>query len=161
MTMAIEIEHKYLVKDCSFIELSHHSTNIIQGYISRNKNSTVRVRITYDKAFITLKGKTHQNGRSEFEYQIPIEDAQQIASELCNNIVISKTRYYCTYDGKLWEIDMFHDALDGLIIAEIELTDNNEPYTLPPFIGENVTNIPQYYNSNLITLVEKTQPQKE
>lgn len=153
--MASEIEHKYLVTDNSFIELAHKSTQIIQGYISRNKNATVRVRITDTQAFITIKGITINNTRPEYEYPIPVADAKEMIQNLCNNIVINKTRYYLTHDNKLWEIDVFHDRLEGLVVAEIELTANDESYTLPPFIGENVTTNPLYYNSNLINLIDK------
>ncbi|MFI3240781.1 MAG: CYTH domain-containing protein [Bacteroidales bacterium] len=153
--MAYEIEHKYLVKDNSYLELAHKSTKIVQGYISRNKNATVRVRITDSEAYLTIKGISINNSRPEYEYPIPVADAHEMVAKLCNNIVIDKTRHYVTYDNHLWEIDTFHGKLEGLIVAEIELTTNDQPYTLPPFIGENVTTNPLYYNSNLINLVKK------
>lgn len=153
--MGYEIEHKYLVIDNSYLELAHKSITIIQGYISRNKNATVRVRITDTQAYLTIKGISINNSRPEYEYPIPVADAEEMVAKLCNNIVISKTRYYVNYDNNLWEIDVFHDKLDGLVIAEIELTANDQPYTLPPFIGENVTTNPLYYNSNLINIIDK------
>lgn len=146
--MSLEIEHKYLVIDDSFRELAVEKIEMHQGYLSRMLNSVIRVRITDKKAFLTIKGKNNGDTRTEFEYEIPFEDAQKML-DLCQGNIISKTRYIVPYEGFVWEVDVFHKNHEGLIIAEIELPTSDTPYTLPPFVGENVTGNPMYYNSNL------------
>ncbi|MEF9924218.1 MAG: CYTH domain-containing protein [Muribaculaceae bacterium] len=147
--MAIEIEHKYKVINDSYISLITKELHIIQGYISRDKNRTVRVRLCDDEGYITIKGLTTNDTRSEFEYKIPANDAKTMLNELCVKPLIDKTRNIVMFDGNRWEIDVFHSELEGLIIAEIEIPYSEYQYSLPPFLGENVTNNPLYYNSNI------------
>lgn len=146
--MALEIERKYLVVSDSYRALAEKSSHIRQGYLSRDKERTVRVRIVDDKAFLTIKGKNVGDTRVEFEYPIPIEDASELM-RLCVGRVIIKTRYYVPYRGKTWEVDEFAGDLLPLVLAEVELSDSSESFELPSFVGKDVTSDPQYYNSNL------------
>lgn len=146
--MAFEIEHKYLVKDTSYRDMAAEIILILQGYIDRTPERTVRIRIIDDKGFITVKGKTIGDTRLEFEYEIPLEDARQMMN-LCLPGIIEKRRYVVPFEGFVWEVDEFAGTRKGLVLAEIELPDSSTPYTLPPFIGENVTGRPEFYNSNL------------
>lgn len=146
--MGIEIEHKYLVKDCSFKQLAFKSYDITQGYLSRERGRTVRVRLRDQQAFITIKSSRVGMTRKEFEYEIPFDDGKQLI-EMCPAPVLYKTRYLVEFEGKTWEIDEFHGDFDGLITAEIELESENQQYEIPPFVGENVSNDRRYNNSQL------------
>lgn len=147
--MAIEIEHKYLVK----VELWKHivpetSYEIKQGYITSDINKTVRVRTKGNVGYITIKGKSNGSGRLEFEYEIPICDAQELLLGFCSNVV-EKTRHLTRYEDKLWEVDEFHGLNKGLFVAEIELMDESENYSIPIWADKNVTDDSRYANSNL------------
>lgn len=146
--MAFEIEHKYLVSNDSFRLMVSHSHRIMQGYLSREPERTVRIRRFDDHAYLTIKGKNFGDTRLEFEYEIPITDFMQLIA-LADGRIIEKTRHIVEYEGYKWEIDEFHGELSGLIIAEIELPESTHDYPLPPFIGEEVTSNPAYFNSNL------------
>lgn len=146
--MGLEIEHKYLVKDNSYIEMADSHVAIAQGYLSRVPERTVRVRTAGSKGFITVKGRNNGDVRMEFEYEIPHEDAEQLLG-LCESPVLRKTRYYVDYEGFRWEVDRFEGDLAPLVTAEIELPESGMRYPVPPFAGENVTGDPRYYNSNL------------
>lgn len=155
--MAYEIEHKYLVINTDYREMAKNSRSITQGYLSRNPECVVRVRIADDKAFLTVKGRNFsrskkdakQDIRHEFEYEIPADDARTMLGMTENN-TIDKTRFIVPYQGFVWEVDEFHGSLEGLTVAEIELKSPDDKYALPPFVGEEVTGNPAYYNSNLI-----------
>lgn len=146
--MGIEIERKYIVATDEYKKMSVGSHSIIQGYLSAVPQRTVRVRIYDQQAFLTIKGLTTNLSRQEYEYEIPLQDAREML-EMCEHAPLSKTRYIVEYDGKKWEIDEFHNQLEGLVIAEIELDDSNESFSLPPFVGREVTGDPAYYNSTL------------
>lgn len=146
--MATEIEHKYLVHDMSFVAMAVEKHEISQGYLSRDTGRTVRVRIIDDRAVITIKGPNNGATRAEFEYPIPIDDARQLLT-LCPPPVIVKTRHIVPFHGNRWEVDVFHDSLDGLILAELEIPSEDYHYDRPPFVGENVTDDRRYYNSQL------------
>lgn len=145
--MGVEIEHKYLVKDDSYKKASRESYHICQGYLSKDPERVVRVRTLGNKGFITVKSKNHGDRRLEFEYEIPYADAVEILS-LCMSPTIEKTRYIVDYEGFTWEIDEFVNPCE-MTTAEIELPDSGTIYSIPPFIGENVTGNTAYYNSNL------------
>lgn len=147
--MAKEIEHKYLVRSLDYRDMTNDKLVIYQGYISKDKNRTVRVRTCNNRAFLTIKGITSNDTRDEYEYSIPYEDAMEMLRKICLPNIIEKTRYKVMIDSNLWEIDEFHGRLEGLIIAEIELPSSDYKYSIPHFIGENVTGNPKYYNSNL------------
>lgn len=148
--MAFEIEHKYLVNDTSFHEMSVRSTRLVQGYLSRVPERTVRIRISGDDAFLTVKGRNEGDTRLEFEYPVPKEDALLMLG-MCQEGIIDKTRYIVPFEGFNWEVDEFHGKLQGLVTAEIELQSSHTRYKLPPFVGKNITGDPQYYNSNLLS----------
>lgn len=109
----------------------------------------MRIRVSDNDAFITIKGKNHGDKRLEFEYSIPYDDAKHLL-DLCIKPIIEKFRHIVEYNGNIWEIDEFKGALDGLILAEIEIPSSEYKYDIPPFIGKNVTNDSRYYNSNLV-----------
>ena len=146
--MGIEIEHKYLVVNDKYRNMASSSHRIMQGYLSREPQRTVRIRVKDKQGFITIKGKNVGDTRAEFEYPIPIDDAMQLLN-MCLPTVIEKTRYLVPFEGHTWEVDEFHGARQGLVVAEIEIDNSNQQYTLPPFVGQNVTGNPDYYNSNL------------
>lgn len=146
--MGKEIERKFLVSNKSFIELAEASFHIVQGYLNRDPHRTVRVRVKNDEAYLTIKGKNSGIERTEFEYSIPVKDALEML-KMCEGGIIDKTRYVIPYMGHNWEVDVFHNLKSPLILAEIELEDVNSKFSLPPFIGEEVSDNPNYYNSNL------------
>ena len=149
--MAKEIEHKYLTVSNEYRLLATSSHIICQGYLSLDKESTVRVRTIDNRGFVTIKGKNIGALRQEFEYEIPVADAKEMLETLCLKPVIEKCRYIVMYEGEKWEVDEFKGALSGLVLAEIELPDVNHKYSIPKFIGKNVTGDPRYYNSVLST----------
>ncbi len=151
--MALEIERKYLVKDSSFVALATSTTSIRQGYLSRDADATVRVRTKGEKAFLTVKTRNRGCVRSEFEYEVPVADAEAMMAA-CKGLVIDKTRYVVPSDGYNWEIDVFHGALEGVVVAEIELPSEDAEFSVPPFIGEEVTGKSEYYNSNIHLLAK-------
>lgn len=146
--MALEIEHKYLVKSDTYKSMATKAIRILQGYLSRDPERTVRVRIKGEKGYITVKGKNSGAVRLEFEYEIDLEDAKKMI-ELSIPHILEKIRYIVPFEGKIWEVDEFLGAHKGLVTAEIELESADEQYQVPDFIGENVTGNPDYYNSNL------------
>jgi len=147
--MATEIEHKYLVKDDSYKQQASELHNIIQGFLSRDPHRTVRIRLWDDKGFITIKGKGDGTAaHPEFEYEIPVEDARQLL-HMCEPPLVNKTRHIVLHDGNRWEVDEFHDNLQGLTLAELEIPSLDYRYTLPTWVGKQVTGDPRYYNSQL------------
>lgn len=147
--MAKETERKFLVTDDSYKSLATSACHIIQGYISRRKEGTVRVRIKDDKAYLTVKGTTEGITRNEWEYEIPAKDAREMLSHSCEGACLSKIRHIVPYNGFIWEVDEFLGTLAPLVIAEVELPSSCTRPPLPPFIGQEVSGNPAYYNSNL------------
>lgn len=149
--MGQEIERKFLVKDDFKAEV-YKSTRIIQGYLSSMPERTVRIRIKGDKGFITIKGMSSDTNISRFEWEmeIPMDDARQLLL-LCEPGIIDKTRNLIkNTDGKhVWEVDEFHLDNEGLIIAEIELSNENEPFGKPDWLGKEVTDDNRYFNISL------------
>lgn len=146
--MSLEIEHKFLVKDNSYKSLASHSVHIFQGYLCKEPERTVRVRIKDDKGFLTIKGKNAGAVRAEFEYEIRLDDAEKLLG-MCLPPILEKIRHIVPFEGHIWEVDEFLGNKAGLVTAEIELKSADEEYVLPNFVGENVTGNPKYYNSNL------------
>lgn len=144
----VEIERKFLVNSLNFINESHNSNKITQGYLNSSAERTVRIRLKNKDAFITVKGKSNSSGTTRFEWEKKIDynEASQLL-ELCEDFVISKTRYLVKKDQHEFEIDIFHGENEGLIIAEIELKDENEAFAKPDWLGEEVTGQIEYYNS--------------
>lgn len=151
--MSKEIERKYLVCGSSYRHQAIQKKDMMQGYLSLDPDATVRIRIVGDKAFITVKSRNIGAVRNEWEYPVPIEEAKEMLRSCCKSLLIEKTRYIVEAPHNLkWEIDEFHGSLDGLVIAEIELPDEDFEVALPDFIGEDVTGNPRYYNSSLASL---------
>src|SRR6266700_8433517 len=147
--MGTEIERKFLVKGDSW-RGQDSGKRYRQGYLSTVKERTVRVRTTGYKGFITIKGMSVGATRSEYEYEIPLADANEMLDRLCERPLIEKTRYRVSHEGLVWEIDEFEGDNRGLIIAEIELKDETQSATLPGLIGQEVTGEPGYSNANLV-----------
>jgi len=147
--MAKEIERKFLVKSDEWKTLAK-GTLYRQGYLSTVKERVVRVRTIDDKGFLTVKGRVEGISRSEFEYAIPDEDANLILDSLCEKPIIEKYRSKIEYKGAIWEVDEFLGENEGLVIAEVELNDENQFVEIPEWIGEEVSGNPRYFNSNLI-----------
>jgi len=146
--MGTEIEHKYLVKSVDFLE-GLKGKKIEQGYISNTTERSVRVRRKGAKAYLTIKGAAKGISRAEFEYEIPVEDAQALLADHCDGGIISKTRYEIEVAGKLWEVDVFEGDNIGLVVAEIELAREDEAFELPEWAGEQVSHDERYLNAYL------------
>ena len=148
----MEIERKYLVTSDSYKQMAVARYHICQGYISREKTGTVRIRITDDKAYLTIKGKPAAGhfARYEWEKEIDVQEAKELM-QLCQGTIIDKTRWIvpAAEDGLKWEVDEFHGKHEGLTIAEIELTSEEQEVEKPDFVGEDVTSDPRYYNANM------------
>ncbi len=144
--MGVEIERKFLVQGNGWAS----STGVLyrQGYLNRDKTRTVRVRIAGDTAFLTVKGVSVGATRAEFEYAIPVADATALLA-LCDGPLIEKTRHLVRVEGTLWEVDVFAGDNVGLVVAEVELTAEDQPFARPDWLGEEVTQDPRYFNSNL------------
>ena len=150
MIMALEIERKFLVDEKKIAALNlHDGENIVQGYLSTDKNKTVRVRVKKNRGFLTIKSANRGIVRSEFEYEIPLADAEELL-KLCGDNVLQKVRYKVDYCGKIFEVDIFSGRQQGLILAEVELNSATENISLPDWLGEEVSDNPKYFNSNLI-----------
>ncbi|MGD2112415.1 MAG: CYTH domain-containing protein [Gammaproteobacteria bacterium] len=146
--MAEEIERKFLVTSRDW--RSGDPTEYRQGYLSLDKERTVRVRIAGDQAYLTIKGITRGATRREYEYPIPPDDARELLAELCRQPLIEKRRYRLEHAGLTWEIDEFFGDNDGLVVAEVELEHEDQPFERPPWLGEEVTDDPRFYNANLV-----------
>lgn len=146
----LEIERKFLVRDDSYKELSYGSSHIIQGYICSERGRTVRVRIRDEHAYLTIKGPSENSGlsRYEFEREIPLDDARQMM-QFCEPGIIDKTRWLVKSGTHTFEVDEFHGDNDGLVVAEVELSSEDETFENPHFIGKEVTGDRRYYNSQL------------
>lgn len=145
--MATEIERKFLLRDTGFLQ-SLSGERICQGYLSDAVDATVRVRLIGDQGFLTIKGRSQGISRSEFEYPIPAADAEQLLA-MCHAGRIDKIRYRIPHAGHLWEVDVFSGANQGLVVAEIELASEEEPFSRPDWLGEEVSHDPRYFNSQL------------
>lgn len=147
--MATEIERKFLVKSEEWRNLA---TGIIyrQGYIATKKGTTVRVRMAGNQGYLTIKGTSQGISRAEYEYEIPAADAQEMLDNLCEPPLIEKTRYKIAIDDLVWEVDEFVGENQGLIIAEVELSDANQTINIPNWIGQEVSDDARYYNANLV-----------
>jgi CYTH domain-containing protein len=147
--MAKEIERKFLVKSYEWKQAAA-GVPYRQGYLSTVKERTVRVRTVGPKGFLTIKGITVGVTRAEFEYEIPAIDANAMLDTLCERPLIEKNRYTIDHAGCAWEIDEFFGENQGLVVAEVELKDEQQALTLPPWVGAEVSGDPRYFNSNLI-----------
>jgi CYTH domain-containing protein len=147
--VAREIERKFLVTGDGWRDAAT-TADFRQGYLSTAKERTVRVRVDGDRGSLTVKGITVGASRTEFDYQVPLADAQTMLDQLCEQPIIEKRRHVVEFAGKRWEIDEFKGVNAGLIVAEIELEQADEQFDRPPWIGDEVTDEPRYFNSNLV-----------
>ena len=145
-----EIERKFLVTSEAFKNEAHKRTRIVQGFLNTNPKRTVRVRIQGDQGYLTVKGKSNSSGLSRFEWekQISIAEAEELL-HLCEPGIIEKTRYEISSDHHTYEVDDFMGENEGLIVAEIELSSESEPFSKPEWLGEEVTGDVKFYNSQL------------
>jgi CYTH domain-containing protein len=144
--MPLEIESKFLVRGNDW--RTNHGVGIRQGYLNLDRERTVRVRIAGEKAFLTIKGINMGATRQEFEYEIPVADAEHLL-KICEGSLIEKTRYKVEYENMIWEVDEFHGVNDGLVIAEIELETEDQAFAKPVWLGSEVTADLRFFNSNL------------
>ena len=147
--MGIEIERKFLVRNDAWRALAQSESRIRQGYLATTGTLTVRVRLTEESAYLTLKGPPLGLVRSEFEYQIPPADGEALLRELAILPVVEKVRYRIPCGQHHWDLDVFTGDNAGLVLAEIELTREHEPFDLPDWAGLEVTGDPRYSNANL------------
>lgn len=147
--MGKEIERKFLVIGSGYRRLAR-PVFCRQGYLSTTKSRTVRVRIKIDKAVLTIKGASKGITRTEYEYEIPLADAEHILKEMCKNLIIEKQRYEFTIDKINWCVDEFEGDNNGLILAEAEVEDENQLVSLPEWIGAEVSDDNRYYNVSLV-----------
>ena len=148
--MGQEIERKFLVSG-EFKPFAKRVVRIVQGYLSSVAERTVRIRVKGDEGFITIKGIGSESGASRFEWEkeIPVSDALELM-KLCEPGVIDKTRYLVDVGGHTYEVDEFYGDNDGLVVAEIELSSEDEDFIRPEWLGEEVTGDVKYYNSMLM-----------
>lgn len=149
--MAIEIERKFLVINDAWRTAADAGIRLRQGYLSRVTGadavrSSVRVRTDGARAFLNIKSATLGIRRQEYEYPIPLADAEALLADLCVGAVVEKTRYHVAMGAHVWEIDVFAGDNAGLVVAEIELGDEAEPFQRPDWLGEEVSDDPRYYN---------------
>lgn len=148
--MAQEIERKFRVANDDWRAMATSSSSLKQGYLSSSAEATVRVRLEDNLGTLTIKSKTKGITRNEFEYAIPAQEAKELLL-LCRGPLIEKIRYRILQENHTWEIDVFEGDNDGLIIAEIELTSEDDYFAKPQWLGEEVSGDSRYYNSNLAT----------
>lgn len=144
--MPTEIERKFLVTDDSWRSRVESEGRILQGYLAERDGVTVRVRVKNDKAYLTVKGPSEGAGRAEYEYPIPVADAEAMLRDLAMGPPLEKVRYRVRHGAHLWDLDVFGGANAGLVMAEVELGAENEPFEMPPWVGEEVTGDRRYYN---------------
>lgn len=148
--MATEIERKFLVKDDSWRREASDAVVMRQGYISEGERASIRVRVQGDQAFLNIKSATLGVWRREYDYPIPLGDAEEILDHLCEGPLIEKTRYHVEHAGHTWEVDVFEGDNAGLVVAEIELGSEDEVFEKPAWAGEEVSHDPRYYNVCLV-----------
>lgn len=149
--MATEIERKFLVVDDSWRATADAGTRYRQGYLAASPECSVRVRAAAEAAWLNIKGATVGATRAEFEYPLPLDDAAGMLAALCGDRVLEKTRYRVPCGGHVWEVDCFEGANAGLVVAEVELAAEDEPFEHPPWAGREVTDEARYYNARLVS----------
>lgn len=147
--MGVEIERKFLLTGDRWRTLG---TPVLlrQGYLSSDPGRVVRVRVDGQHAYLTIKGRSEGATRGEWEYPIPLDEANELLERLCEQPLIEKTRRQISFRGNTWEVDEFLGANQGLVVAEIELTSEDQQFDKPDWIGAEVTHDPRYYNSSLV-----------
>jgi len=146
--MGVEIERRFLVKNDAWRADADAGAEYSQGYCPAG-NGMLRIRLAGTQGFITIKSKPRGCARAEYEYPIPEADARELLALVCLGPRVDKHRYHVTFDGKVWEVDVFHGDNDGLVMAEIELDSETETFLRPPWAGTEVTSDPRYCNAAL------------
>ena len=149
--MGLEIEHKFLVRSADWRRDVTRSCRFRQGYLGDSPAASVRVRIEGESANLNVKGMTIGVQRPEFEYPIPLADADALLDQLCRKPLIEKIRHFVPFEGHVWEVDEFLGDNAGLVVAEIELETIGETFALPPWAGAEVSGLERYYNVSLVT----------
>lgn len=152
--MAVEIERKFLVNGEGWRQGVEAALRMHQGYISVNADKTVRVRIVDGpdgrRGWLTIKGRARGLARPEFEYEIPFEDGVEMLDLFCQGRTLEKVRHHVPWEGHLWEVDVFEGNNEGLILAEIELDEDDEAFEIPPWVGQEVSGDVRYFNARLV-----------
>lgn len=148
--MATEIERKFLVLSDAWQSAVVKFKTMRQGYMSGNGKSSVRIRVEGDEANINIKSATLGIMRQEYEYSIPLADANEMLNSLCDKPMVEKTRHYVEANGYTWEVDVFTGDNEGLVVAELELPDEHSQFEKPEWVGEEVSDDPRYYNVCLV-----------
>ncbi|VAX09300.1 hypothetical protein MNBD_GAMMA25-2364 [hydrothermal vent metagenome] len=148
--MGVEIEKKFLLRNDNWRKQSGAGTAFKQGYLIGSEKASVRIRIQGIEANINIKSATLGITRQEYEYSIPLEEAEELLTNLCEKPLIEKTRYHLVEDKHVWEVDVFDGDNAGLVVAEIELQSENEDFFKPDWLGDEVSDDPRYYNSCLV-----------
>lgn len=148
--MATEIERKFLLKSDAWRSEADAGVPMRQGYLIGAAKASVRVRISGDQAYLNIKSATLGVQRQEYEYAIPVQEATELLDTLCEKPLIEKTRYHVQHGGHTWEVDVFEGDNQGLEVAEIELSDADEDFARPDWLGEEVSHDTRYYNVCLV-----------
>ena len=149
--MATEIERKFLILNDNWRKEADDGVHMIQGYMGSNEKSSIRIRVNGERANLNIKSKTIGIQRSEYDYDIPLDEAKEMLDALCDTPLIEKTRYHVMHDGHKWEIDVFAGDNEGLVVAELELSSPDEEFSMPDWAGKDVSEDPRYYNICLVT----------
>jgi adenylate cyclase len=148
--MPREIERKFLLKNDAWRAAVQRRASMSQGYLATGGRVSVRVRVAGDEAWLNIKAGGLVASRQEYEYPVPVAEARELL-ELAQTPLIEKTRHFVEHGGKTWEIDEFHGDNAGLVVAELELDDEDEPFQRPAWLGKEVTDLERYYNVRLVT----------
>jgi len=148
--MAKEIERKFLLASDAWRDEVERSERMVQGYLNDVGPVSVRARVAGPRAWLNIKSRTLGVSRDEFEYEIPLSDAERMLDHLTTGPVIDKTRHFVRFGAHLWEIDEFHGENDGLVVAEVELEHVDQPFKRPAWLGEEVSHEARYYNVSLV-----------
>jgi adenylate cyclase len=147
--MALEIEHKFLIKNNDWKEHIRNSATYKQGYLVSDKTRSIRIRTSNNTAWLNIKSATTGSYRNEYEYEIPFSEGIEILNTLCETPLIEKIRHFVPYKQHIWEIDVFDGENEGLVIAEVELSEIGEAFSIPTWVGIEVTDDLRYYNNSL------------
>jgi CYTH domain-containing protein len=147
--VATEIERKFLLTSDGWRMQYERQERIRDGLIASAAGRKVRVRAYDDRATLTVKAKTSGSCDAEYEYEIPLTDAEELLATHCDGRVLSKTRYYVSYKGFVWEIDEYDGLLIGVVLAEVEFARDDVEVPLPPWVGAEITGRPEYKKSNM------------
>lgn len=148
--MGREIERKFLVVGDAWRAQAVRSADMEQGYLAESEQASVRIRVAGDDARLNIKGGGLVAVRAEYEYAVPLEDGRELLENLCRKPTVAKTRHWVPHAGHAWEVDEFHGANAGLVVAEIELDAEDAEFERPPWVGAEVTHLHRYYNVRLV-----------